>query len=53
MIGRHRQSINKLETGRTTHASTVLAWQIANALKVDIAEFTESGDGEKPEAEAA
>lgn len=46
MIGRHRQSINKLETGRSTHASIVFAWQIANALKVDITEFTITDDTE-------
>jgi predicted transcriptional regulator len=57
MIGRHRQSINKLETGRSTHASTVFAWQIANALKVDISEFSASEDEgretERPDCGAA
>lgn len=41
MIGRHRQTINKLETGRTATASAVLAYQLANALKVDVSEFAE------------
>ena len=58
MIGRHRQSINKLETGRSTHASGVFAHQLANALKINVAEITltepaDAADGEQPEDVAA
>ena len=37
-IGRARQSVARLEGGGT--ASLVFAYQLANALKVDLAEFT-------------
>ena len=55
-IGRHRQSVNKLETGRTTHASTAFAYQLARALGVEVAAFTlpEPGeDGAQPDEETA
>lgn len=55
MIGRHRQSVNKLETGRITHASEVFAYQIANALKVNVSEFTDApaDEGQQEQEPAA
>lgn len=47
-ISRHPQSVRYLETGTGKLASEVLAWQIANALGIDIADFT--GDTTEDEA---
>jgi transcriptional regulator with XRE-family HTH domain len=43
---RHVQSIRKLETATGKPVSEVFAYQIANALKVDVSEFTD----QEPEA---
>lgn len=46
---RHAQSIRKLETASGKPVSEVFAYQIANALGVDVSEFTDR----EPEARAA
>ncbi len=38
---RHAQSIRKLETATGKPVSEVFAYQIANALEVDVSEFTD------------
>jgi transcriptional regulator with XRE-family HTH domain len=49
-IGRHRQTINQLETGRKATASAVVAHQLANALGVDVSAFTLADDESSSEA---
>lgn len=43
---RHAQSIRKLETVTGKPVSEVFAYQIANALQVDVSEFTDAGQDE-------
>lgn len=38
--GRHPQSVRRLETGGEKLASEVFAYQLANALEVELADFT-------------
>jgi hypothetical protein len=48
---RHPQSIRKIETTRPGKlVSEVFAYQLANALGVDVSEFTEQ---ERPDSDAA
>jgi hypothetical protein len=43
---RHPQSIRRLETSKPSKfVSEVFAYQIANALKVDVSEFTDQEPG--------
>lgn len=41
-VGRHPQSVRRLETGHGKHAGKVFAQQLANALEADTSEFTEA-----------
>lgn len=51
--GRHPQSVRRLETGAGKLCSEVFAHQLANALKVEIGEFTEAGETSTEDAAAA
>ena len=51
---RHAQSIRKLETATGKPVSRVFAYQIANALAVDVSDFTDaSAEGDQQEQEPA
>ena len=51
---RHVQSIRKLETATGKPVSQVFAYQIANALGVNVSEFTDApAEGEQQEQEPA
>jgi transcriptional regulator with XRE-family HTH domain len=51
---RHAQSIRKLETATGKPVSEVFAYQIANALAVDVTAFTDApADDEQQEQESA
>ena len=43
-VARHPQSIRRLETGDGKLASEVFAYQLANALGVDVGDFTYADD---------
>lgn len=43
-IGRHYQSVTRLEIGAGKRASLVFAYQLANALKADLADLTLAED---------
>lgn len=51
-VGRHPQSVRRLETGHGKLAGQVFAQQLANALKVNVSEFTVA-DEDEPEGAAA
>jgi transcriptional regulator with XRE-family HTH domain len=48
-IGRHPQSVRHLEVRYGANAGRVFAYQLANALEVDISAFV-LGDDDEPEA---
>lgn len=52
-VGRHPQSVRRLETGRGKLAGKVFAQQLANALEADLSEFTAEEDETEPEGAAA
>jgi len=52
-VGRHPQSIRRLETGSGKLASEVFANQLANALGADLAEFTVTDEEDETEEVAA
>lgn len=52
-IGRHRQSITRLEIGNGKTASVVFAYQLANALGADLADFTLTDAADSEPAGAA
>ena len=52
-IGRHRQSVTRLMRKGGPTASRVFAYQLANALGTDIAEFTFSDDESEADEVAA
>ena len=52
-IGRHRQSITRLEISNGKPASRVFAYQLVNALETDLSEITLSEDDAEAHGAAA